>query len=92
MDQEIQALQKELQEVREIIEKDHEMIQSVYRRVRLSSAISVIKWVVIIGFSLGAFYYIQPLLEVLLKTYTSIGGSGVGQSESSIDLLRSMIK
>ncbi len=92
MDQEIQALQKELQEVREIIEKDHEMIQSVYRRVRLSSAISVIKWVVIIGFSLGAFYYIQPFLEVLLQTYTSIGGSGVGQSESSIDLLRSMIK
>lgn len=92
MDTEIQALQQELQAIREIVEQDHQMIHAIHRRVRMASIFNAIKWTLLIGFSLGTFYYIQPFLDVILKTYTGAGGIGTGlDSGSSIDLLRTMI-
>ena len=90
MDAEIQALQQELQAIREIVEADHKMIKSTYRRVRLASTFNVIKWVVIIGFSVGAFYYVQPLLESVLGTYTSLGGAS-SSNQSSLEVFKSLL-
>lgn len=93
MDQEIQALQQEIQALREIIEADHKMIHAIHRRVKMASIFNAIKWTLLIGFSLGAFYYIQPMLDVLLRTYTGLVGIDTGsQTQTSVDFLRNMIK
>lgn len=95
MDQEIQALQQELQAIREIVEADHKMIQGIYRRMRVSWAISILKWVLIIGFSIGAFYFIQPMLEQLIGVYTGLGAlnsANTTMDPTTLELLKSMIK
>jgi hypothetical protein len=35
-----------------------------------------VKWTIIAGISIGAFYYIQPFLETVMQTYTSLSGLG----------------
>ncbi len=88
---EIQALKAELSELKAIVLENQRMIRSVYKRIRLSSTFSVIKWVLIIGVTFGTFYYVQPIFEALFKTYQSVGGVGAGpNNESVLHLLKSL--
>ncbi len=87
---EIQSLKAEIKELKDLTVENQRMIRSVYKRMRFSGIITAIKWVIIIGITLGAFYYIQPVFEAVLKTYESIGGLGSSQNgQNVIDLLKS---
>ena len=64
---------------KELLEKTHSLAQennkilrSIRSSNRWSSVFRVIYWIIIIGASIGAFYYIQPYANLLLKEYSII--------------------
>ena len=94
IEQDIKEIREDLARMEELIEENHRMTKSLLNSYRLSSAISIIKWIIIIGFTLGAFYYIQPYLENILKLYGSINsltGTGV-ENNGGIDILKALKK
>jgi hypothetical protein len=87
----LQAIKKELIEIKSLAIENQRMIKGVYKRIRFSSIFSILKWVIIIGVTLGAFYYVQPVFEAVLKTYQSVGGMGSGPNgESFLELWKSL--
>ena len=88
---ELTALRRELIEIKAIVLDNQHMTKSVFRKARFSTWISAIKWIVIVGVTLGAFYYIQPVIDALMKTYQSVGGIGSGpDGQSVLDLFKSL--
>jgi hypothetical protein len=55
-----------------LAEDNNRMIKKLYRALRWSRVFRVIYLVIIIGASLGSYYYIQPYLESLGDTYGGI--------------------
>lgn len=65
-------LQNEIQQIRRIVEQNNTMLISIQRRARLSILFSTLKWVVLIGLSFGAFYFLKPYIETATSAYGSI--------------------
>ena len=83
MEKEIESLKKEIEELKEVTKDNNRLLRGIHARARITMIFNIIKWAIIIGVSVGAFYYIQPFLETLMKTYSSISSlSGVGGSMS----------
>ena len=72
MDQGSTGLQNEIQEIRRIVEKNNAMLISIQRRARMSILFSSLKWVILIGLSLGAFYFLKPYIETATGAYTDL--------------------
>ena len=93
IEQEIRELREDVDRIQEMLEENTRMTRSLLNSYRLSSAISIIKWVIIIGFTLGAFYFIQPYLENILKLYGSINSlTGGVENNGGIDILKRLGK
>jgi hypothetical protein len=74
MEQQIQELSAKIDELSLMIEENQRMTKSMYRRAQVSMYFVAIKWIVIIGLTLGSLYYVQPYLETMLKVYSTLGG------------------
>ncbi len=79
-----------LERTYKLAEENNAMLQSIRRMSRISTAIRVLYWVVILVASFGAFYLIQPYVQSFLDIYGQIQGSstagpGIG---SLMDLLK----
>jgi len=64
---------------KELLEKTYEMakennhiLKGIRRTNRWSTFFRIFYWIVIIGISVGAFYYIQPYINPILKAYSSL--------------------
>lgn len=90
MDAEVQALKKEVAEIKELMTENNRMMRLVYRQARFSTVFSIVKWVIIIGVSVGSLYFIQPYLENLTNAYSTVNnfGNAVGQNESLLNQLK----
>ena len=86
MNEEFDAIVNRLSAIEHAVKDNNAMLQSIQRRARLSILFSLIKWFVIIGFSLGLFYYTKPYMEQTLNMYTQISGL-TGMTASSSDML-----
>lgn len=64
-----------LQSTYQLSQENHEILRSLRRHQRWHSAGSVIKWVLIIGFTLVAYYQLQPYLERLWPMLESVQGA-----------------
>lgn len=58
------------------------------RAVWYGRVFGFIKWVIIIGITIGAYYYIQPYLNTLLSIYGNLGESvpGLNLLEGGLNL------
>ena len=93
IEQEIKEMRDDLDEIKEMMVENSKMIKRLHIAYRMSAAISIIKWVIIIGFTLGSFYYIQPYLENILKMYGSINSlTGGVENNGGIDILNTLKK
>ena len=91
IEEEMKEIREDLKRIEESIEENRRMTRSLLNAHRLSTAVSVIKWVVIIGFALGAFYYIQPYLETLLKLYGNMSSlTGGVENSKGLDILNAL--
>ncbi len=67
-----------LEKTHELAIENNKMLSSLLRRARISSAMKIFYWVLIIALSFGAYYLIQPYLEFLLN----IGGQVTGNPDA----------
>ncbi len=75
-------LRKKILELYDLTKENNKMLHSLRRAQRWASIMRVIYWILILGISVGAYYYIQPHLDQILGLYT--------QNQSFIDKVRSM--
>jgi hypothetical protein len=72
----IEELKEKITELTELVEESHRMIKNLYQRARLATVVVFIKWFVIIGLTVGSFYFIGPLLSNLAGIYGGVGNVG----------------
>ena len=65
---------KLLEETFELEQDNNKMLRSMRRSMMWGRVMSVVYWLVIIGISVGAFYFIQPYFNKIIGLYNSIGG------------------
>ncbi len=75
------AMDQEYIEIKELVEENHKILKGLQTRARLSTTVNAIKWIVIIGITLGVYTFIQPFFAQILDTYTSIQESAAAITE-----------
>lgn len=63
---------KLLEETYSLVEENNKMLHVMKRSMFWARVMSIMYWVLIIGISVGAFYFLQPYVDQLLKTYGSV--------------------
>lgn len=93
IEEEIKDMKESLEDIRLMTIENRKMIKALHTAYRINSVISIVKWIVIIGVTIGAFVYIQPYLESMLKLYGSINSATGGvENNGGIDILKALKK
>ena len=70
MDQEENKI---ISETLELSEENNKLLKKLVRSQQLSTVVSVIKWVIVIGASVGVYYLFQPIIDKLNEVYSGLG-------------------
>jgi TRAP-type C4-dicarboxylate transport system permease small subunit len=62
-------LKKMLEETLTLTQENNKILQDVKRSMLWARIMNIIYWVLIIGISIGAFYFLQPYIDQIVKTY-----------------------
>lgn len=73
-----------LEEVKALAEENSKMLKSIQRLNRTGAILKITYWVIIIGVSFGAFYFIQPYFDALKQ---AAGGETPGPSTNTFEEL-----
>jgi hypothetical protein len=65
-------LDQKLEEIKNLEQENHEMIKSIQRSMFWGRVFGIVRWVIIIGGTVGVFYYFQPIIDQLWATYREI--------------------
>jgi hypothetical protein len=63
-----------LKKTYELSQENNKILKGIRSSNRWSTLFKVFYWVIIIGIAVGAFYYVQPYIDIATKTYKSIQG------------------
>lgn len=77
----------QLEEALSLAKENNIMLKTLKRSLLWSRAWHVLYWVIIIGSTVGAYYYIQPYLEKLIGVY-----SGAQQNLDSVNSILNSFK
>jgi hypothetical protein len=55
-------------------EENNELLHKIHRSMKLARWARVAYWIILLGASIGAFYYFQPYIDQILGTYGSLRG------------------
>jgi len=58
-----------------LAEDNNKILHSIRRGMRISRFMSILYWVLIIGISVGAFYFLQPYVDQAMKMYQSVSAT-----------------
>ncbi|MBU6370580.1 MAG: hypothetical protein KGH93_02725 [Patescibacteria group bacterium] len=65
--------QKQLFErMTELAEENNKILRSLRNAHRWSVFLTSVYWILIIGVAVGGFYYLEPYVDTVLRTYSSI--------------------
>lgn len=56
----------------ELVEENNKILRKIQRSNRVGTAFRIFYWLIIIGVSVGAFYYLEPYIQVAKTAYQSI--------------------
>ena len=59
-----------LEETLAVSQENYKILKSIQRSARIGQVMQIIYWLLIIGASVGAYYFVQPYLEQLLSAYS----------------------
>jgi uncharacterized membrane protein len=83
-----------LQRTYHLVEENNTILRGIRRANRWGVAIKVFYWSVIIGVTLGAFYFVQPYVESMLnlvdqaqESIKTINGN-ISQVEGALNILK----
>lgn len=57
-----------------LAEDNNKMLHAMRRSMFWSRVMGALYWIAIIGISIGAFYFIQPYVDKVMKLYNSVSG------------------
>ena len=80
-----------LKRISDTVEENNKILKSIRRGKRWGIAFRVFYWIVIIGASVGAFYYIQPYIDNAKDAYQKVQGTLSGV-KSATDKVQSITK
>lgn len=72
-----------LQKTLELTEENNKILRHMRSSNRWSATIRIFYWILIIGVSVGAFYYLQPYLDLAKKLY--------GSSQTDLNQIQNVI-
>ncbi len=52
-----------------LAEENNDILRSLQRHMRLARFMSVLYWLIIIGISVGAWYFVQPYVDQAMSVY-----------------------
>lgn len=84
-----------LEKVYKMTEENNQILHSIRRATRLGLAMRILYWVVIIGLSVGALYFIQPYVDFITGAFNKNTGSSVnttGGIQNTVDTLQDLLK
>ena len=55
-----------------IAEENNKMLHSMRRSARISSFLRIVYWFIILGTAFGTYYFIQPYLDAVIKSYNNM--------------------
>ncbi len=73
-----------LEQALELAEENNKLLKRLYTSMWWSRITRVLYWVIIIGTAVGAYYYVEPYLNSILKLYNNIP-SAFGGVQKIID-------
>jgi hypothetical protein len=56
-----------------LTEENNRLLHKMWRAARVARAARVVYWVILIGVSIGAYYYIQPYIDQFLSMFGGLG-------------------
>jgi hypothetical protein len=56
-------------ETRDIAQESYQMLKSIRRANRVGAAFKIVYWVIILGLSFGAYWLIQPYVDLLKGSF-----------------------
>ena len=56
---------KDLNKVLDLVKENNKMLRKIRRGQKRSQIVRIAYWLIIIGISVGAYYYIQPYINML---------------------------
>lgn len=57
-----------------LVEENHAMLRKMRRAALWGRAWHLLYWLIIIGISVGAYFYVQPYIDQLLNLYGGVKG------------------
>lgn len=61
-----------LEETLELAKENNKMLQALKRQMQWGRIFQIVRWVIIVGAAVGAYYYIEPYLTSLFDTYHNL--------------------
>ncbi len=55
-----------------LAEENNSMLRSMRRGQRWANIVRAVYWIVIIGTAVGAFYFLQPYFDEVMRMYTTV--------------------
>lgn len=77
-----------LERTYKLSEENNSILRSIRRANRWSVAFKVAYWLVIIGLSVGALYFIKPYVEFMKSAFGATGNSTTTSESSSQNFLQ----
>lgn len=82
-----------LRNIAEQVAENNKILHKLYRKAKLGTIVRSFYWVVIIGLSLGSYYFIQPYVNQLMGVYSGFGvdvNTIKGVTTGATDLLKNL--
>ena len=61
-----------IEEVYLLVQENRHDIKKLRSRIRWQNIIGILKWVVYIGLAIGLYAYLQPFIESIIETFSSL--------------------
>jgi hypothetical protein len=56
----------------EIAEENNKILRGIRRSARFSSILRAIYWLIILGTAFGAYYFVKPFIDPVIKSYNGM--------------------
>jgi hypothetical protein len=80
-----------LQSTHELAEENNKILHGIRRANRFNTIMRVVYWVLIIGFSFGAYYLIQPYIALISGLYGQ-GANTLNSAQDTVNSLKDLLK
>lgn len=69
---EVQELKKLNKENFELLQHNNRILRRIQKKMRTQTAVRILYWAVLIGSTLGMYYYLQPVFDTISNQYDGL--------------------